>query len=97
MVVPECREEIEQVISRDVQGKMINMPYIPVAEIVILGLPLAIWIGAATLLALLATATLGMLITKEGYNIPFSWHVNLARITILVAILHGLVVYWTFF
>jgi hypothetical protein len=73
------------------------MPFLPVAQIVILGLPLAIWLGAATLLALVATAVLGTLIMKGESKVPFSWHVNLARLTVLVAILHGLVVYWTFF
>jgi hypothetical protein len=38
-----------------------------------------------------------MLVLKEGSNVPFSWHMNFARLTVLVAILHGLVVYWTFF
>jgi hypothetical protein len=75
----------------------ICMPFLPVAQIVILGLPLAIWLGAATLLALVATAVLGTLIMKGESKVPFSWHVNLARLTVLVAILHGLVVYWTFF
>lgn len=73
------------------------MPYLPVAEITILGLPLAFFLGGITMVAVVATAVLGMLLMKEGYNIPLSWHVNLARVTILIAILHGLVVYWTFF
>jgi hypothetical protein len=76
---------------------LIDMPYLPVAEITIAGLPLAFVLGGITLVALIATATLGMLVTREGYDVPFSWHVNMARLTVLVALLHGLVVYWTFF
>jgi len=76
---------------------MIGMPFLPVAQIVILGVPLAFFLGAATIIALLATATLGMLVLKEGSNVPFSWHLNIARLTIALALIHGLVVYWTFF
>jgi hypothetical protein len=38
-----------------------------------------------------------MLLQKEGSDIPFGWHVNLARLTVVLALLHGLVVYLTFF
>jgi len=76
---------------------MIRMPWLPVATITILGLPLAIYLGAATLICLITTATLGMLVLKEGSNVPFTWHVNMARLTIALALVHGLVVYWTFF
>ena len=76
---------------------MIGMPFLPVAQIVILGVPLAFFLGAATIIGLLATATLGILVLKEGSNVPFSWHLNIARLTIALALIHGLVVYWTFF
>ena len=76
---------------------MIGMPYLPVAQITIAGFPLAFLLGAVTIIALLATAALGMLVLKEGSDIPFAWHLNIARLTIVLAILHGLVVYWTFF
>jgi hypothetical protein len=73
------------------------MPFAPVASIMLFGLPLAIYLGAAAIIALLATATLGMLVLREGSNVPFTWHVNIARLTIALALIHGLVVYWTFF
>ncbi|HVN65575.1 MAG TPA: hypothetical protein VMT31_03035 [Methanomicrobiales archaeon] len=73
------------------------MPFLPVAQIMILGLPLAIWLGAATFLALIATATLGMLVLREGSKVPFSWHLNMARTTIVIALIHATVVYLTFF
>jgi hypothetical protein len=76
---------------------MIDMPYLPVAQIVILGIPLAFYLGAATIIALITTATFGMLVLSEGSNVPFTWHVNMARLTIALAIIHAIVVYWTFF
>lgn len=53
--------------------------------------------GAAAFIPPVTTAVLGMLVLKEGSNIPFSWHVNMARLTIALALVHALVVYWTFF
>ena len=76
---------------------MIGMPFLPVAQIVILGIPLAFYLGAATIIALITTATFGMLVLREGSKIPFAWHVNMARLTIALAIIHAIVVYWTFF
>jgi hypothetical protein len=76
---------------------LIAMPYLPVAEITIAGVPLAFFLGGITLVALVATAVLGMLVMKGDSKVPFSWHVNLARATVVIALLHGLVVYWTFF
>ena len=76
---------------------VIDMPFLPVARMTLAGIPLAFVLGGITLLALVATATLGMLVTREGSELPFSWHVNMARLTVIIALLHGLVVYWTFF
>lgn len=76
---------------------MIGMPFLPVAQIVILGIPLAFYLGAATLISLITTAAFGMLVIREGSTVPFTWHVNMARLTIALAIIHALVVYWTFF
>ncbi|HVP25138.1 MAG TPA: hypothetical protein VMS81_04075 [Methanomicrobiales archaeon] len=73
------------------------MPFQPVAVILIFGIPLAFYLGAATLIALIMAATLGMLVLKEGSNVPFAWHLNMARLTIVLAIIHAMVVYWTFF
>ena len=63
--------------------------------ITILGIPLAFYLGAATLVALITTAILGMLVVRE--KAQFTWHVNMARLTIVLALVHALVVYWTFF
>jgi hypothetical protein len=45
--------------------------------------------GSILFFCLLGTAMLGFLIIKGKSNIPFTWHVNLARLTILVALIHG--------
>jgi hypothetical protein len=52
-------------------------------------LPMIIAAGIILFLSLIATATLGMLILKGKGNISFSWHVNLARLTIIIALIHG--------
>jgi hypothetical protein len=76
---------------------MIGMPFLSVAMIAIFGIPLAFYLGAATLICLITTAILGMLVLREGSGVPFAWHLNMARLTIVIALIHGLVVYWTFF
>ena len=84
-------------IRRGGHPVLIIMPYLPVAQFTVAGVPLAFVLGGATLIALVATAVLGMLVLKEGSSVPFSWHVNMARLTVVIALIHGLVVYWTFF
>ncbi len=54
-----------------------------------LTLPLIMITGIILFLCLIGTATLGFMIMKGKGNIPFSWHVNLARLTIVVALIHG--------
>ncbi len=90
-------ENTERVITVTDHRIMIHMPFLPVAQIVIFGIPLAIYLGAAAIIALITTATLGMLVLREGTSVPFTWHVNMARLTIALALIHALVVYWTFF
>jgi hypothetical protein len=51
--------------------------------------PVIIVAGIILFLSLIGTATLGMLILKGKGNISFSWHVNLARLTIIIALIHG--------
>jgi hypothetical protein len=45
--------------------------------------------GIFLFLCLIGTATLGILIMKGKTTIPISWHLNLARLTILLACIHG--------
>ena len=76
---------------------MVHMVYPPVANILIFGLPLAFYLGAATFISLITTATIGMLLQRDTSWVRFPWHVNMARLTIAIAIVHGIVVYLTFF
>jgi hypothetical protein len=64
--------------------------------IIIFGLPLYFYLGIVTLIALISTAVLGMLFIKGKYGVQFSWHMNLAKITIVIAILHGTLVAWAY-
>jgi hypothetical protein len=54
-----------------------------------LGLPLVFYGGVLTLILILLTARLGYRHFKGISKTPFKWHPTLAVITILVAIIHG--------
>lgn len=63
-------------------------------QIIIFGLPVYFYLGILTFIALISTATLGMLYVKGKYGVQFSWHMNLAKITIIIAIIHAILVAW---
>jgi len=63
------------------------MPLLP-NQYMGLAFTLTILFGALTLLSLLTTATLGVLILKGKFNIPFPWHPRMAALTIVFAITH---------
>jgi hypothetical protein len=63
-------------------------------QIIIFGLPVYFYLGILTFIALISTATLGMLYVKGKYGVQFSWHMNLAKITIIIAIIHAILVVW---
>ena len=46
-------------------------------------------VGSILFLCLIGTAILGSMIMKGKGNIPLSWHINLARLTVVVVFLHG--------
>jgi hypothetical protein len=59
--------------------------------------PMIIVAGSILFLCLIGTATLGYMIMKGKGNSKLSWHMNLARLTIVVALLHGfLAMVWFF-
>lgn len=62
--------------------------------IIIFGLPLYFYLGILTLVCLISTALLGFFFLKGKFGVQFSWHMNLARITVVVAIIHGALVAW---
>ena len=59
--------------------------------------PVIMVAGSILFLCLIGTATLGYLIMKGKSTVPLSWHVNLARLTIVVALLHGILAMAWFF
>jgi len=52
-------------------------------------LPMIVIAGIILFLCLIGTATVGALIMKGKGNIPFSLHVNLARLVIVIALIHA--------
>jgi hypothetical protein len=60
-------------------------------------LPMIVIAGIILFLCLISTATLGAMIMKGKGNIPFSWHVNLARLTIVIALIHAFIAMAWFF
>jgi hypothetical protein len=60
-------------------------------------LPMIVTAGIILFLCLVSTATLGALIMKGKGNIPFSWHMNLARLTVVLALVHAFLAMAWFF
>ncbi|OPY38991.1 MAG: hypothetical protein A4E35_00223 [Methanoregula sp. PtaU1.Bin051] len=63
------------------------MPLLP-NQYIGLAFTLTLLFGALTLVSLLTTATLGVLVLKGKYDIPFPWHPRMAAVTIVFAIVH---------
>jgi len=45
--------------------------------------------GTILFICLISTAALGFMIMKGKGDIPLPWHINLARLTIAIALIHG--------
>jgi hypothetical protein len=52
-------------------------------------IPVIVGVGIVLFLCLIGTATLGFLIMKGKVRLPFSWHVNMARLTVVLAFIHA--------
>jgi hypothetical protein len=52
-------------------------------------IPVIVGAGIVLFLCLIGTATLGFLIMKGKVRLPFSWHVNMARLTVVLAFIHA--------
>ncbi len=65
------------------------------ASATVFGLPIAIIFGIISFICLLTTASLGYLVLKGKYNIPFAWHMRMAALTIIIVVVHAvLVIAW---
>lgn len=56
----------------------------------ILGKPLILYLGILTILSFLFTASIAIMNARGIHKIPFKWHPRMAKISIGLAILHGL-------
>jgi hypothetical protein len=57
----------------------------------IFGKPLIMYIGIFTLLSMIITALIPVLKKKNGTRlIPFKWHSRMAIVSIIFAVLHGI-------
>lgn len=61
-----------------------------IAYFSILGKPVVMYLGIITLLSLLFTASISIMNLRGIHYIPFKWHPRMARVTIALAFLHGL-------
>jgi len=61
-----------------------------IAYTLIFGKPLIIYMGLLTFISFLFTATIGYLNFQGKHIIPFPWHPIMARISILIALMHGI-------
>jgi hypothetical protein len=52
-------------------------------------IPVIVGAGIVLFLCLIGTATLGFLIMKGKVRLSFSWHVNMARLTVVLAFIHA--------
>lgn len=68
-----------------------------IGHMVIFGLPIALYFGIATFICLLITMTIGLLLVKTSYNVPFAWHPRMVAVTIGFALVHITLVTWQFF
>jgi hypothetical protein len=66
-------------------------------HIVIFGLPIALYFGIITFFSLIITAAMGILVLKGLYHIPFKWHMRMAAVTFIFALIHITLVIWQFY
>ena len=61
-----------------------------IAYMPVMGLPLVVVLGIVLFISLCITASIAVLKRRGGLeNVPFTWHFRMARISILIALLHG--------
>ncbi|MDD1699308.1 MAG: hypothetical protein LUQ04_00785 [Methanoregula sp.] len=59
------------------------------ALLALITFPMIIIAGTILLISLISTAALGFMIMKGKGDIPLSWHINFARLTIVITFIHG--------
>lgn len=61
-----------------------------IAYFLIFGKPLNVYLGILTLLSLLFTASIGYANFRGIKWVPFKYHPKMATVTVILAIIHGL-------
>ena len=61
-----------------------------IAYLIILGKPLIFYTGILTFIFLLLTASVSMIARYKIQWLPFKWHKHLAVVTMILALIHGL-------
>jgi hypothetical protein len=72
---------------------LIHMTFVPI----LFGLPLYLYFGIVTFIAMITTATLGYLFLKGKFGVKFAWHKYMAITTIILAIIHVTLVISVYF
>lgn len=68
-----------------------------ISYFLIFGKPVIMYVGIITLVSFLFTATIGFLNLKGIHKIPFSWHPKMAALSIILAVIHGIMGILIFF
>jgi hypothetical protein len=55
----------------------------------ILGFPAVLWLGLATGLSFISTATVMFLTINTSIKIPFVWHHRLAALSLILMVIHA--------
>lgn len=61
-----------------------------IAYYLIFGKPVIMYLGILTLSSFIFTAYIGAMAPRGKTKIPFQWHPRMAKISITLAILHGI-------
>ncbi len=67
-----------------------------IAMFIILGKPLFLVFGILAFITFLATASIPIINQKSWAKIPFPWHPRLAKITLVLAVIHAILAFTAF-
>lgn len=60
-----------------------------IVSYMVLGIPVAVYLGIITVVCLLFTATISILNRRKIRVVSMKWHTRMAYVTIAVALVHG--------
>lgn len=65
------------------------MAYLEIIYMPIFGSSLLSWLGVLALLLFVTVSLIGILVPKGKIKISFKWHGRIAKLALIVAIIHG--------